>query len=495
MQLVLSHIDYTYPTSPEPVLSDVSLTFPRGWTGIVGDNGSGKTTLVRIACGLLCPDAGSVAPKLVSGYCPQDATVRPANLEDFALAFDGLAVTLRNDLGVGEDWAWTFDQLSSGQQKRLQIACALWAQPDVLAMDEPTNHVDAATRQAIASALSRFSGIGLLVSHDRELLDTLCAQCLFVARGSAVMRPGGYTQASSQAALERQSAEHARRKAANEQKRIEREAQRRREEADRAAARRSGRNFAKHDSDAREKRMRYLVSGQDGRAAKLSAVMTGRLANADSKLAGTRVEKRYEGDIWAEARPSRRPVLLRMEPTALQRGDFTLFVPALHIGNSDHIGLVGDNGTGKSTLVTRIVEALPADVRCLFIPQEPGERRKQETMDALRSLPANQRGRALSIVAQLNSNPVRLLEGGPVSHGEMRKLMLALGILEKPELIVMDEPTNHLDIGSIEALQRLLATWPGALLLVSHDAAIVQASTKITWKTEACAGGYELVVR
>lgn len=90
MQLALSHIDFTYPTSPEPVLSDVSLTFPQGWTGIVGDNGSGKTTLVRIACGSLHPDAGSVAPKFVSAYCPQDATVHPANLEDFALAFDGV---------------------------------------------------------------------------------------------------------------------------------------------------------------------------------------------------------------------------------------------------------------------------------------------------------------------------------------------------------------------------------------------------------------------
>lgn len=494
MQLALSHIDFTYPTSPEPVLSDVSLTFPQGWTGIVGDNGSGKTTLVRIACGSLRPDAGSVAPKLVSAYCPQDATVRPTNLEDFALAFDGLAVTLRNDLGIGEDWAWMFDQLSSGQQKRLQIACALWAQPDVLAMDEPTNHVDATTRHAIAAALSRFAGVGLLVSHDRELLDELCTQCLFVARGAAAMRPGGYTQASAQAALERQSAKRARSKASNEKKRIEREAQRRREEADRAAAHRSGRNLAKHDSDAREKRKRYFVSGQDGKVAKLSAAMTGRLANAKSRLEDTRVEKRYEGDIWAEARPSRRPVLLRMEPMTLRRGDFALSVPALHIGSSDHIGLVGDNGTGKSTLVTRIVETLPADARCLFIPQEPSERQKLEAVDALRGLSAGQRGRALSIVAQLNSDPARLLEGGPVSPGEMRKLMLALGILQKPELIVMDEPTNHLDIGSTEALQRLLAAWPGALLLVSHDAAIVRASTSITWRTQACAGGHELVV-
>ena len=242
-----------------------------------------ETTLVRIACRQLHPDAGSHVPRLMSCYCAQDATVQPDNLEEFALAFDGLAVALRRDLGIEEDWAWAFGELSGGQQKRLQVACALWAQPDVLTVDEPTNHVDATTRPAIATALSRFAGVGLLVAHDRELLDVLCSQCLFVTRVGAAMRPGGYTHASSQAALERRSAAHAR---------------------------------------------------------------------AEDRLAGARVEKRYEGGIRAEARPSRRPVLLDTEPTTPRRGAFALSVPALHIGSNGRIGLVGDNGTGKSTLVS-----------------------------------------------------------------------------------------------------------------------------------------------
>ena len=167
MQLNLSNIEYAYPAAVEPALSGVTATFPQGWTGIVGDNGGGKTTLCLVACCLLQPDAGTVTPPLVSLYCAQDASEPPANLEDFAFAYDSAAVRLRRDLAVGDDWAQRYSTLSGGQQKRLQVACALWAAPDVLAVDEPTNHVDAATRRAITAALSRFGGIGLLVSHDR----------------------------------------------------------------------------------------------------------------------------------------------------------------------------------------------------------------------------------------------------------------------------------------------------------------------------------------
>lgn len=495
MQLNLLNVTYTYPAAVQPAIHGVSATFSQGWTGIVGDNGGGKTTLACIACGLLPPDAGSVAPVLVARYCAQDASEPPENLEEFALSYDGLAIRLRRVLSVGDDWPWRYDTLSGGQQKRLQVACALWAAPDVLAMDEPTNHVDAATRSAIADALARFGGIGLLVSHDRALLDALCSQCLFVTDGSAVMRPGGYSQASSQVALERSSAMHARESARKETARIEREARRRREKASRAAGKRSLRGIDKHDSDARHKKRVAVVSGQDGKAGRLSSRMTSRLEGAVQKLASTRVEKRYDADVWLDAEPSRRKVLWRAEPHTILLGDALLRVPALHIGNVDHIGLVGNNGSGKTTLVKSVVEHLTGGTRCLYIPQEPDESQRRAATDRLRNLSSASRGRVLSIVAQLNSEPERILEGGSISPGEMRKLMLALGMLDSPELIVMDEPTNHLDIGSTEALERLLAAYPGALLLVSHDASLVEAATSIVWEARQTNDGYEVVMR
>ena len=199
--------------------------------------------------------------------------------------------------------------------------------------------------------------------------------------------------------------------------------------------------------------------------------MEGRLQSADARLSALRVEKRYDANVWLDAAPSRRKVIYRADPMDLSLGEVVLRVPMLHIGNTDHIGLVGDNGTGKTTLVKAIVAGLPENTRALYIPQEPDEQQRRTALATLRNL-----------------------EGDEVSPGEMRKLMLALGILESPELVVMDEPTNHLDLGSTEALERLLSAYPGALLLVSHDAALVQAATDITWMIRKEEGCYSVTI-
>lgn len=168
-----------------------------------------------------------------------------------------------------------------------------------------------------------------------------------------------------------------------------------------------------------------------------------------------------------------------MEPRSIFLGDIFLSVPALHIGNKDQIGLVGDNESGKTTLVASIVGRLSEGLRFLYIPQEPNEFQRREALRMMRGLSTAQLGRILSVVAQLNSDPDRILEGSVVSPGEMRKLMLALGILKSPELVIMDEPTNHLDLGSTEALERLLSAYPGALLLISHDAALANETAVV----------------
>ena len=167
---------------------------------------------------------------------------------------------------------------------------------------------------------------------------------------------------------------------------------------------------------------------------------------------------------------------------ALALGERRLLVPPLSIGNTDHIALTGPNGAGKSTLVGEVVRRLDPSVRALAIPQEPTAEQCRGALSRLATLDSRSRGRVLAVAAALNSDPDRLVEGERTSPGEMRKLMLGLGMLDAPELIIMDEPSNYLDLHSVEALERLLAAFPGALLLVSHDAALLEATTSVCWE-------------
>ena len=486
MQITLNDVSYSYPGSTQTVLDGVRAVFSAGWTGIIGNNGCGKSTLARIATGMLVPDSGTVSPRgLVVAYCEQDATTPPDRLEDLACSWEQTAVRLRADLGVDDDWPWRYDTLSSGQQKRLQVAVALWENPDVLVMDEPTNHVDALTRQAILKALAGYRGIGLLISHDRELLDALAGQCLCFEGARVVMRPGGYTQAGEQAACDTKTAQRQRRDAKREAARIQAEAARRRNEASKSDAKRSARHLDAKDHDGKGRIKLAVYTGKDGVAGKLSSRMDARLEKARQTLEEAHVDKQYAGDIWMDAEASPRKVLVRMEAGEQTQGEHCLRIPDLAVGNTEHIGIAGVNGSGKTTLLTALMRKAPDDLSTLFIPQEIGSELAARIMASLHEASPGERGRVLSIVAQLNSDPDRILDGDELSPGELRKLMLAQGILCHPVLIAMDEPTNHLDVGSIEALERVLVAYPGALVLVSHDERLLEKTTDFRWCLES----------
>lgn len=487
MLLHLDSISYTYPGAPDPALSCVTAVFPSGWTGVAGGNGSGKTTLARIACGLLKPDAGNVSPRLAGAYCRQETDLEPDNLFDFACSYDRGALRLRSTLDIGQDWPWRFAELSGGQRRRLQIACALWSEPDLLVLDEPTNDIDAHTRIMLTRALALFGragGVGILISHDRALLDALCSQCLFMAKGHATMRPGSYTQGAAQAERERGEAITRRENARREVERIGREAQRRREEASRSDGKRSKRRLDPKDHDARSKIDLALVTGKDGAAGHASARMQTRLQRASDALAQINVEKRYDAAIWTDACVSQRKTLAALPAQTIERGPLRLQIPDLAVGPTDHIVLTGRNGSGKSTLLQKLADTLPNDIVRLAIPQEPTEAQQLAALQRLERLDRHSRAKVLSMVARLNSQPERLLEGSCISPGEMRKLMLALGSLDSPALLMLDEPTNHLDMDSITALQDMLDGFPGAVVLVTHDEYMVHALARTSWRIE-----------
>ena len=176
-----------------PLLENVNAHFMPGWTGIVGANGSGKSTLLRLASGELEPTSGTIHQLGSSVYVLQRTDDPPEDWHEFLESDDFEADEWRRKLNISLDWHDRWDTLSHGERKRSQIAVALWKQPELLALDEPTNHIDASARRLLIDSLRQFRGVGLLVSHDRELLDALCRQCLFIFPPNAVMRSGGVT--------------------------------------------------------------------------------------------------------------------------------------------------------------------------------------------------------------------------------------------------------------------------------------------------------------
>ena len=191
--LTLTNIVFTYPGTSEPLLDGIDVTFARGWTAVLGDNGIGKTTLAKLAIGRLSPDAGRISPtpnRLHTGYCPQNTDETPENLEDFACDWSPQAMEIRRELGIGDDWPWRPGTLSGGEAKRLQIACALATDPDVLVLDEPAAGMNPQETLELKSLIlhirKEFDLSILLIEHDMGMVMSLSDRIYVMEYGSRI---------------------------------------------------------------------------------------------------------------------------------------------------------------------------------------------------------------------------------------------------------------------------------------------------------------------
>ena len=480
--LTFNAVDFEYPDSVASIFDDISLQMGSGWTGVVGANGAGKTTFLKLASGHIQPTSGDLQRPAHVIYCEQRTDTMPADLPVLLETPGKDSNRIIDLLSIQREWPLRWNTLSHGERKRAQIGTALWKEPDLLAIDEPTNHVDAPARDIILESLQSFRGVGLLVSHDRKLLDTLCHQCVFIDPPHIIIRPGGYTQGMEQESSEQATAQKDR----NEQKRVfkklKREANQRRKLADKAGKLRSKRGIRRKDHDAKAKVDQARVTGKDATGGRLLRQIEKRVDRAEQALNATRVKKHHNLGIWLPGSVSHTDYLLTMKPGQIQMGEKRLTFPELSVGSTDRIGITGVNGAGKSSLIKEITEHLDLPSQHLtYIPQEIDVEATMEIYSEVQNLPHDELGHVMTIISRLGSRPERVLDTSLPSPGETRKLLLALGMTRKPHLIIMDEPTNHMDLPSIDCLESALSECPCALLLVSHDEVFLNKLAHIKW--------------
>lgn len=480
--LLLDQISFTYPSGNIPLFESLSLQFNPGWTGIAGANGSGKTTLLRLATGQLVPQSGWIKRPHLSGYCQQRTDDEPAQLRRLLETDDADAHRIRWILGIGTDWPARWHTLSQGERKRCQIGTALWQNPDVLALDEPTNHLDAESRSFIHQSLRAYTGIGLVVSHDRTLLDELCHHCVLIDPPNVFMRSGGISQVLESVEMEYRSQRKEYEIQKKSVKRLDREARRRRMAAENSKERTSKKHLGKKDSDARSKIDLARLTGKDAVGGRLYKRMQGRVDRAREQLEQIQVKPDAAGGINLNSMVSAKQHLYHRDAGSISAGETILHLPVLSIGREDRIGLSGPNGSGKTTLIREIIRTISlSSESMIYIPQEIPRQEAISLISDCGRLPGSVLGHLMTIIKRLGSDPKRLLESTIPSPGETRKLKLALGMTALPQLIVMDEPTNHMDLPSVRCLEEALAATPCALLLVSHDLHFLGKLCNVRW--------------
>ncbi|MEQ1811493.1 MAG: ABC-F family ATP-binding cassette domain-containing protein [Terricaulis sp.] len=512
--ITLSNLSWATPNGRE-LFSDLDFNFGAERAGLVGRNGVGKTTLLKVVAGDLLPRSGAVAVNgrvaVLRQMVQVDARETIADLFGVADALELLKRAERGEASA-DDLAhadWTLETrladaltrfaldadaetslatLSGGQRTRAALAALVFAEPDFIILDEPTNNLDRDGRAAVIDLLAGWRAGAVVVSHDRELLDTMDAIVEMTTLG--VRRYGGNWSAyRARKALELAAAQH---DLADAEKRIADVA----ETAQTMAERKARNDGAGKRKAARGDMPRILLGAMKRKAEETSASMS-RLAEtqredaeADVVAARERIEvlQPFTVSLPSTDLAAQKDVLKLEGVTAgYEAGHSVLRGLSFAIVGPERVAVTGPNGSGKTTLLSLITGALLPWSGCVRVLTDFAVLdQRVSVLDPAVSI----RDNFMRINPEANENACRaalarfmfradaaLQIVGTLSGGQMLRAGLAcvLGGETLPPLLILDEPTNHLDIDSIEAVEAGLRAYDGALLIVSHDEAFLAA--------------------
>jgi ATPase subunit of ABC transporter with duplicated ATPase domains len=513
-----------------PLFSDLDVVVgPGDVIGLVGVNGAGKSTLLGVLAGLRSADAGTVTvspPGATIGHLPQEPDRRPhetvrqflarrtgvaaaddamqaaaqglaagvaAADDDYAQALerwlalggadlDQRAGAVVADLGLAVDLDHAMRALSGGQAARAGLASLLLSRYDVFLLDEPTNDLDLDGLARLEAFVQGLRAGTVLVSHDREFLTRTVTRVieLDAAQQQVTTYGGGYEAYLGERDVARRHARGDYDEYASTRASLETRAH-----TQRAWMEKGVKNARRKQPDNDKLGRKFRTEATEKQAAK--ARQTERLIERLEVVE----EPRKEWDLHMEiaVAPRAGTIVASMRGAVVRRGAFTLGPVDLQIDWADRVAVAGANGSGKTTLLGALLGRIPLDeghvtlgasvvvgevdqARGLFLGEEP-------LIDAFgAAVPDLRPADVRTLLAKFGLRAAHVLRPAvTLSPGERTRAALALLQARGVNLLVLDEPTNHLDLPAIEQLEQALASYPGTLLLVTHDRRMLGAVT------------------